>query len=70
MLGSVVPMHHLPKLGWSEFCLTTERLLGGWLRGGLTPPPPSDPDFIVGKNEILQKEIFFWLFLVHKLLDF
>ena len=24
--------------------------------GGLTPPP-SDPDFIVGKNEILQKEI-------------
>ena len=34
------------------------------------PPLPSDPDFIVGKNEMLQKEILIWLFLVHKLLDF
>ena len=24
----------------------------------------------MGKNEILQKEILIWLFLVHKLLDF
>ena len=34
------------------------------------PPPPSDPEFIVGENEMLQKEILIWLFLVHKLLDF
>ena len=32
--------------------------------------PPLGPDFIVGKNEILQKEILIWLFLVHKPLDF
>jgi len=32
------------------------------------PPPLSDPDFMVRKNEILQKEILIWLFLVHKLL--
>ena len=43
-----------------EFCLTTQHLL--------PPPPPRDPDFIVGKHEILQKEILIWLFLVHKLL--
>ena len=36
---------------------------------GLTSPP-SDPDFIVGKNEVLQMEILISLFLVHKLLDF
>ena len=35
-----------------ECCLTTQRLLEG---GG--NPPPSDPDFIVGKTEILQKEM-------------
>ena len=50
----------------TEFCLTTQRLPGG---GGGTPPP-WDRDFIVGKSEILQKEILIWLFLVHKLLDF
>ena len=37
-----------------------------WGGGGLTPPPPKH----AGKNEILQKEILIWLFLVHKLLDF
>ena len=42
--------------------------LGG---GYTTPPPPSDPDFKVGKHEILQKEILIWaVFLVHKPLDF
>ena len=30
----------------------------GW--GDPTPPRPSDPDFIVGKHEILQKEISIW----------
>ena len=25
--------------------------------GGLTPPAPSDPDFIVGKHQILQTEV-------------
>ena len=44
--------------------------LRGWGGGGLTPPPPSDPDFIVGKHEILQKELLIWLILVHNLLDF
>ena len=34
--------------------------------GGCSPPP--NPDFIVGKDEILQKEI--WLLLVHNLLAF
>ena len=38
--------------------------------GGANTPAPSDPEFVVGKNEILQKEILIWLFLVHDLLDF
>ena len=34
----------------------TQRLLGvGW-GGGLTPCPPSDPDFIVGKNKIYKRK--------------
>ena len=37
--------------------------------GGLTPPPPLGPGFHQ-KNEILQKEISVWLFLVHKLWTF
>ena len=36
---------------------------------GLTPPP-LDPEFIVRKTEIVQKEMVIWLFLVHKHLDF
>ena len=47
---------------------------GGLTRSHVTirglPPPPSDPDLMVGKKEILQKEVLIWLFLVHKLLDF
>ena len=50
-----VLLHNSGSLGWG---------------GGANPPPPSDPDFIVGKDEIVQKEILIWLFLVHKLLDF
>ena len=42
-----------------DFCCATQRLRGR----GLTPPPPSDPDFIVGKIEILWKEILIRLFL-------
>ena len=40
--------------GRAESCLTTHHLLGG---GGAKPPPPrSDPDFIVGKNEIYKRK--------------
>ena len=53
--------------GSAEFCLTTQRLPGGG--GALTSPSPSDPTFIVGTNEILQKKVLFWLLLVRKLLD-
>ena len=53
-----------------EFRLTTQRLLGWGAVGGLAPPSPSDPDFVVAKNEISQKEMLIWLFWVHKFLDF
>ena len=36
-----------------------------WLNNSASPaggehPPPSDPDFIAGKNEVLQKEMLIW----------
>ena len=57
-----------PLAASTEFCSATQRLR----RGGPLPLPlpPSDPEFIVGKNEILEKEILIWLFLLHKHLDF
>ena len=60
------PEVHVPPQGQS-FAQQLSISCGGG--GGLTPPP-SDPDFIVGKNEILQQEILIWRFLVHKFLDF
>ena len=60
--------HPLPG---AEFCFRTQHLPGrGGEWGGLAPPPLPDPNFTVGKNEISQKEVLIWLFLVHKLLDF
>ena len=56
----------------AEFCLTTQRLLGCVCvgGGGANTPPPSDPDFVAGKDEILHKKTLIWLFFAHKRLDF
>ena len=47
-----------PSGGMGRFLLNNSASRGGGF------PPPSDPDFIVGNNEILQKEVLIWLFLV------
>ena len=42
----------------AEFCFTTQHLPGRGGRGGVgvRTPPPSDPDFMVGKCEIYTKK--------------
>ena len=54
-------------MGWgggAPRVLLDNNTFPGWGAGGgmSNPPPPSDPDLMVGKKESLQKEVLIWLF--------